>query len=516
MGLYKQTTRGMSSNSTRMIPNEDQEHTDDHDHDDHHHPTTMTTVLGGDNSITPKMNMDEDADEVTRKVAPSMVLPSFQPMMSTTTTSMLATTTAGPSSMPMLIPTHRSTPKPSSTSTVTAAVSTAVSAAVPVPPFVWELSSVPLLPHFHPVEQTAVFVPHMAATPTVVSARISAILRELAVEAVYDTTKAKIKCTTLEDQIEFRLRLYQGRAPAYRHGIIVELQRRFGTSLAFHAITQAILAAAQGKTSKTTTSPSATSTRNRIHQQNILPPAPVLVAEEEENEDEDSTAKDEEGARMTLQQNAESSFAMVSKMLHLPGFDSQYLALQILSSSVDAEKISSSMARTVATKLLRSFSSSSFDEEEEEETDQEQDEGTAVGRKVFRYIVTKDQGTTANHKTMSPDRRILRNMCLNILATALRATAYGESPTTLPRPPASLRCVLLDDVRNAPHHPNTAVLAARCLEHMLRRHDPEEEQDQEAIVAAFEIARQVGEARNTTLARQVETCMMLLLMVRRP
>jgi len=172
------------------------------------------------------------------------------------------------------------------------------------------------------------------------------------------------------------------------------------------------------------------------------------------------------------------------------------------------------MARTVATKLLRSFSSSSF--EEEEETDQEQDDGTAVGRKVFRYIVTKDQGTTANHKTMSPDRRILRNMCLNILATALRATAYGESPTTLPRPPASLRCVLLDDVRNAPHHPNTAVLAARCLEHMLRRHDPEEEQDQEAIVAAFEIARQVGEARNTTLARQVETCMMLLLMVRRP
>merc|ERR1711865_827627 len=291
--------------------------------------------------------------------------------------------------MPMLIPTHRSTPKPSSTSsTVTAAVSAA--AAVPVPPFVWELSSVPLLPHFHPVEQTAVFVPHMAATPTVVSARISAILRELAVEAVYDTTKAKIKCTTLEDQIEFRLRLYQGRAPAYRHGIIVELQRRFGTSLAFHAITQAILAAAQGKPSKSTTSrPSATSTSNLIHQQNILPPAPVLVAEEEnEDEDEDSTAKDEEGARMTLQQNAESSFAMVSKMLHLPGFDSQYLALQILSSSVDAEKLSSSMARTVATKLLRSFSSSSF--EEEEETDQEQDEGTTVGRKVFRYIVTKD------------------------------------------------------------------------------------------------------------------------------
>merc|ERR1711865_380612 len=315
----------------------------------------------------------------------------------------------------------------------------------------------------------------------------------------------------------FRLRLYQGRAPAYRHGIIVELQRRFGTSLAFHAITQAILAAAQGKTSKTTTSrPSATSTSNLIHQQNILPPAPVLVTEEE-NEDEDSTAKDEEGARMTLQQNAESSFAMVSKMLHLPGFDSQYMALQILSSSVDAEKLSPSMARTVATKLLRSFSSSSF--EEEEETAQEQDEGTAVGRKVFRHIVTKDQGTTENHKTMSPDRRILRNMCLNILATALRATAYGESPTTLPRPPASLRCVLLDDVRNAPHHPNTAVLAARCLEHMLRRHDLEEEQDkeddQEAIVAAFEIARQFGEARNTTLARQVETCM-LLLMVRRP
>merc|ERR1711935_696182 len=146
------------------------------------------------------------------------------------------------------------------------------------------------------------FVPNTASDPSIVAERISAILRERSMEAHYNDVKAKVKCTTI-DGVEFRIRLYQGRGEKYDHGIIVELQRRFGTSLCFHEVIRSILDGAQGKPSKNKdVMPSPTS----------LPQVSAIV----DDEDEDDEVGDADI-------NADSSLAMVARMMKLPGFDSQ-------------------------------------------------------------------------------------------------------------------------------------------------------------------------------------------------
>jgi hypothetical protein len=175
------------------------------------------------------------------------------------------------------------------------------------PKFVWNLSSVPTLPEFHPLERTAVFVPNTPAS--IIAQRLSVVMRERSIESTYDNDKAKVKCVTT-DGVDFRIRLYRGRNH-YSHGIIVEVQRRFGSSLHVHSDTKAILDAAEGRAPP---SPPA-SIPNRM-----------ALPEVSDDEDDDYDVPPPSGS---------SSLGMVSKMLSLPGFDAQYLGLQTLSSLVD-------------------------------------------------------------------------------------------------------------------------------------------------------------------------------------
>jgi hypothetical protein len=267
------------------------------------------------------------------------------------------------------------------------------------PTFVWELTTVPVLPEFHPLERTAVFVPN--ASVSVVAQRVSDILRDRSIEATYDDDKAKAKCVTT-DGVNFRVRLYRGRGN-YSHGIIVEVQRRFGTSVQFHSDTQAILDAAEGKTP--------------------MPPPPSLSKSIPlVSDDEDYGAPPPSGA---------SSLILVRKMLSIAGYDAQYLGLQTLSSLVDAEKIGHSTARAVAVELLKGNSE--------------------VGEKVFNYVRTRN---------MSDETLVdLRVMALGIIANAIKAS--GSAPEYLRE---AIRPCLLQDLKEAEKHPRTALMAAKCME----------------------------------------------------
>ena len=383
--------------------------------------------------IKPKMIMDDEEEEVTRKIAPAMVMPSLRPLPAAPI--MHATPTFHTSSINT---TYSKIPKAKSTS-----------------PFSWKLSSVPVLPEFHPLEKTATFVPN--AMPSQIASRISDILRERSIEAKYESGKAKVKCKTAEG-VDFRIRLYRGRG-RYNHGIIVEVQRRFGTSIAFYNDTQAILRGAKGEM------PAAPKPLSR---ENILPQA----TETEENNDVDS---------------AVSSLAMISKMMKLSGFDSQYLGLQMLSPLVDSERLSSKTAEAVASRLFQH----------------------EVGEKVLDYIVrnskkerprSSKRGALDDYEEDESDSRmILRNTSLNILANATKAC--GKVPE-LGRD--ALRTALLRDLRDAENHPNTAFLAAKCLEHFIR-----EDYDNTELQAAFQVAHTVGEARHVNLMHQARKCMRL-------
>jgi len=306
------------------------------------------------------------------------------------------------------------------------------------PKFVWNLSTVPTLPEFHPLERSSVFVAD--TPPSVIAQRLSEVMRDRSIEASYDNAKAKIKCFTT-DGVDFRIRLYRGRN-LYSHGIIVEVQRRFGTSLEFLNDTKAILDAAEGKALP-------------------LPPASDtsrVALPEVSDDEEDDGIRPPSGA---------STLIMVSKMMSLSGFDSQYLGLQVLSSLVDPERMCPKTSRSVALELLKA--------------------DNEVGNKVLMYILSRK----TDESSMT-----LRVMCLGILANSMKASSLV--PAFLRKP---LRPVLLEDLKDSEAHPNTALYAARCLEYYIRG-----DQDSTELNEAFEVALRVGEARHNCLRQQAERC----------
>jgi len=436
--------------------------------------------------VNPKMNMDEDVEEKTRKIAPTMIIPSLRPLPTMPPSNCVGGNAASAISMAPTINTSQL--KASSPSgrygldLVQQPKQQQQKRGKTYPScFVWNLPSVPSLPEFHPLERTAVFVPN--SIPSDVASRISCILRERSIEAQYDNAKAKVRCTTAEG-VDFRIRLYRGRG-RYNHGIIVEVQRRFGTSLVFHDDTETILDGVKGKVPHL---PSLTSLSATPLTKNNLP----KVVDEDDDDDDYYYGNSSPYAVPTT----DSSLSMVAKMMKLPGFDSQYLGLQTLSSLVDSDKLSLSTARAVATKLL-----------------QPENE---VGIKVFNYIVYNRPNSNGKNKIEieakkqesngvfddddDDDSMILRNMCLNILANSLRA--YGTVPDLVLHEP--LRHALLQDLKNAEKHPNTALLSAKCMENFAQVDHDHNTAD---LCEAFEIAQKVGEARHANLMRQAQKCM---------
>ena len=334
-----------------------------------------------------KKNMDDHIHETTRRIGgrgttPSMVTPSL-------------------GAMPLSDADIKAKCSASMSSSM---IKTKVTPAFSQTKFVWNVRKAPELPEFHSLERTTVFVPD--STSTMVSSRISDLLRDRSIQATYDSESAKVRCMTM-DGVDFRIRLYQGRSQ-YGHGIIVEVQRRFGSSMHFHSDAQAILDAVQGK--KPAPSPS---------RRTVLPE----VSDDEVDQDHSPNPS---GA---------SSLVMVEKMLSLPGFDAQYLGLQTLSALVDPDRMSTQTARRTAMALLKLES--------------------PVGEKIFGYIT--------NRKTSDESYTQLRVMALGILANAMRACSVV---------PDFLRCalrpVLLQDLLNAQDSTNTALLAAKCMEYFIR------------------------------------------------
>lgn len=272
----------------------------------------------------------------------------------------------------------------------------------------WQLSKVPTLPEYHPLERTAVFVPNAESGD--VASRISGVLRDRSIEAEYDDDKAKVKCLTAEG-VDFRVRLYRGRG-AYSHGIIVEVQRRFGASTNFHADTMAILDAAEGKTP--------------------VPPPPTLsTALPMVSDVEDD-----------YQASGSSSLTMVGKMLDHAAYDSQYLAFQTLIPLTDSSKMGRSTSRSVSKALLTP--------------------GHPVGTKIVALVMGKND---------VEDMFKLRTMAMTVLANAIQAVK-GDIDMSLRE---EIRPMLMNELRTAATNPRCAQMAAVAVEYLLAEdHEAEE------------------------------------------
>jgi hypothetical protein len=264
---------------------------------------------------------------------------------------------------------------------------------------IWKLRIAPTLPEHYPLERTAVFVPN--ASPSEVSLRVSNVLRECSIEADYEDDKAKAKCFSA-DGVDFRVRLYRGRRE-FDHGIIVEVQRRFGFSSTYYSDVVAILDAAEGKVSKGTT-PSGWD-------------LPLC----------DECDEPIEGS---------SSLSMVSHLLRHQGYDAHYLALQTLSSLTNSSKIGGSTARAVSAELFRA--------------DAEHD----VLDKVLSLLIGDMNADDAFN---------LRSMSLLVIANAFESL-NGDVQSIIKD---QLRPTLLFELRRADSNPSNAAQAARILEFYL-------------------------------------------------
>lgn len=382
------------------------------------------------------ITLDMGGEEVTRRIAfqPSFEpVPSFQnlPPLSSSSTTGKETHFAGPSKLSggEEIPILQENEGKTSSS------------------LLWKLKSVPSLPESYPIDRMAVFVPN--ASPADVSARISNVLRERSIEAVYDDENAKVQCTTSEG-VDFRVRLYRGR-DSFAHGIIVEVQRRFGASNVFYHDTIAILDAAEGNSS---TSPP------------LLPTVAVAGAATLPLVDVDDDNLDDNLV------DGSSALDMVSMMFSHHGYDAHFLALQTLSSLTDASKMGAATAHAVSSQLT---------------TSDTQD----VGAKVMSLVMNKEgEDDTFN----------LRSMALVVVANVFQALR-GEVTSALKE---QLRPVLLDELRKADTAPRNALQAARVFEfYVLGNSNCDDNELHNLLV----LAHKSGSVRYAALELEAQKCL---------
>lgn len=305
---------------------------------------------------------------------------------------------------------------------------------------IWQLREIPTLPELYDLEQTAVFVPH--SYPEDVSARISEVLRERSIEATYDDEAAKAKCLTA-DGVDFRVRLFRGKG-SYHHGVIVEVQRRYGTSNIFYEDIKAILDAAEDKVAPPP--PSLSQSTSALP----LPPGMDSVG--------DSVLR------------PSSSLEMVSKMLNHRGYDTKNLALQMLVSLTDESKIGGRTAVAVSKEFLKL------------------DDANEVAGSVLSLILDKKA---------DDDVSKLRALAFQAAANAFQAVK-GRVSTILKE---QFRFIIVDELRQAEKTPRVALQAARIAEFLV----PEDTGSD--LHNALETAVEVGAARHAALQRQAQLCL---------
>lgn len=109
----------------------------------------------------------------------------------------------------------------------------------------WNVSerNIRTLPSFYQLEKSAVFVPQASAS--ILAARVTSVLQARSIAASYDAENSLVDCVS-SCRVDFRIRLYRGRGD-FKHGIILEVQRKAGFDLSYAHDVFAILDAAEGK-----------------------------------------------------------------------------------------------------------------------------------------------------------------------------------------------------------------------------------------------------------------------------
>jgi len=105
----------------------------------------------------------------------------------------------------------------------------------------WSPGELRTVPAFYPLEKSSRLVED--DTAGAIAYRISECLRHLSIQATYDNDTATLNSP---ENVEMHLSLWKAPPTSPQQGIVVELQRRSGDSIAFHRYSRSILDAAMG------------------------------------------------------------------------------------------------------------------------------------------------------------------------------------------------------------------------------------------------------------------------------
>lgn len=353
----------------------------------------------------------------------------------------------------------------------------------------WNLtdSDVKTLPDFHPLERSAVFVPN-CSDAAVVARRVSDVLRSRSISAEYINAKAKAKCMTT-DNVDFRIRLYRGKK-TFSHGVIVEVQRRFGFSTTFASDVAAICDAAEGKVA----APSPpTGLKAGLASP---PPLPSLVPDEE---DHTESLNDEDGGL--------ESVKIASSMISEADIDRKIMGLQGLASLTDSYKIGKATATRASTEILAGTNP----------------EAAAARDAILSLVLCKDGSTEAAQRGQVEDkltdadeanRSLLRTQALCVLSNVLcNMVGRDELRSLKPVLSQAILPALLRDIENSSANPRMADLATRALLPVVQTFDGDFVESDLLANGAYELlveAQSVGEARFDSLREQSASCLRAL------
>jgi hypothetical protein len=107
----------------------------------------------------------------------------------------------------------------------------------------WMPVSLRTIPDFYPLEKSSRLVED--ETAPAVASRLANCFRQLSIQAQYDNEAGTANLFTSEN-VEMHLSLWRTPSGSPQQGILVELQRRTGDSIAFHRYSRTILDAAMG------------------------------------------------------------------------------------------------------------------------------------------------------------------------------------------------------------------------------------------------------------------------------
>lgn len=105
----------------------------------------------------------------------------------------------------------------------------------------WIPTALRPVPAYYPLEKSSRLIEE--SSPADIAARLSDCLRTLSVQAVYDNDTAHLLSS---ENVEMQLSLWKTPVLSSTPGVVVEVQRRKGDSIAFHRYARAILDAALG------------------------------------------------------------------------------------------------------------------------------------------------------------------------------------------------------------------------------------------------------------------------------